>query len=293
MPPSQSAPRSRWVATVCDITVTALLLGLGYFYLPCIVIGIGIDRRIHRRPRPRPLPKKRIDIHRKRKAQQPQDCHFCSNLPPEVRELIYIAALGGRWIRMKRRMVEISRGYFESVIQSPGPRSGRPPTGQRNPQSPPLSDSISVALLSTCRQVYVEALPIMHCRNTFHFEAVDFACLFRASLGSYSLPDIRSISIVHVGNYRGDCAAPWVSVFPLVQKMGLQTLEFGFSAAAFEESSYDPFLGTEWVRGILAIKGLHRFRFFVRDMDEVSLSINRCLQRDLGLEPKVAEIEPV
>ncbi|KAJ6554210.1 hypothetical protein B0H19DRAFT_1293719 [Mycena capillaripes] len=287
----------------CNKTLKFLGLGLVFSCLPRIAILLccGGCKTCAARPPPElhnppPLPERHIDIGQKRLTKQSQGCTLLLELPLEIRECIYEAALGGRWISMKLGVTEASRekGHFvvQSTIYQPIDDSDELHSlpvddkwARRKPELPPSGEGIPIALLLTCRQVYLEALPIMHRRNTFYFQADQFAPIVLSSLGLYCLPNIRSISIVHYVDIPNENnTVPWESVFALIREMRLESLEFGFAGLTYKISEIRDasWIHSEWVHGILFNKkGLRRFRFFVRDRDRASSWIDRSFRQML------------
>ncbi|KAJ6554208.1 hypothetical protein B0H19DRAFT_1262596 [Mycena capillaripes] len=154
---------------------------------------------------------------------------------------------------------------------------------RRKPE-PPVGERILTALLLTCRQVYLEALPILYRRNTFYFQANQFTPTVLSSLGRYSLLNIRSISIVHyVDVCDQDLIPPWSYVFPLTREMRLERLKLGFAGLTDQILGVqdDSWRYSDWAYGVYALNGLHRFSFFMRDTDTTSCLINRTFQHVL------------
>ncbi|KAJ6554168.1 hypothetical protein B0H19DRAFT_1235603 [Mycena capillaripes] len=223
---SECGIRSR-CANACNKTLKFLGLGLLISCCPCFSIMLAMGNTAPPPLRhPPPLRKKGVDISGKRLAKQSQGCTLLLKLPLEMRECIYEAVLSGRWISMKLSTI------YQPIDDSDEPHSFPVDDewARRKPELPPLGERIPIALLLTCRRVYLEALPIMHRRNTFYFQANQFAPIVLSSLGRYCLSNIRSISIVHyVDIPHENNIPPWESVFALIREMRLESLEFGFA----------------------------------------------------------------
>ncbi|KAF8134725.1 hypothetical protein K438DRAFT_1997615 [Mycena galopus ATCC 62051] len=132
---------------------------------------------------------------------------------------------------------------------------------------------IPIALLLTCRQIYLEALPTLHQRNTFCFPADDFAALFSA-LGRHCLPHIRYLNIYAPYKYRHGYSLDrtWRTVFPNVRKMRLMNLALGFKNAHTATGPFrdiDAIMDTLWAHSVLGIRGLRRFRLSLKFVDGV------------------------
>ncbi|KAJ6567042.1 hypothetical protein B0H19DRAFT_1374373 [Mycena capillaripes] len=172
----------------------------------------------HRYPRhPSFSPKPRIDIRRLPQAKQPQSC-LLLKLPLEVRQCIYEQALGGRVVYLYfGAFCKVQAAYYQPVDYP-----------SVNPQKlDVLVDPIVTTLLRCCRQLYVEAQPILLQRNIFYFPVHELEMIVLTALGTHCLPDIRSVYLYH--NYRStQFVPPWAAVFPLLQRMHLTHLMFEF-----------------------------------------------------------------
>ncbi|KAJ7303753.1 hypothetical protein DFH08DRAFT_976785 [Mycena albidolilacea] len=92
---------------------------------------------------------------------------------------------------------------------------------------PAAVNQLSPALLRSCRQIYTEALLILHQHNTFSFCASHLEMLVRYGLGEYCLPDLHSI---YVYELRPSSASGWKDVFIVLHRMGLERVAFKFRA---------------------------------------------------------------
>ncbi|KAJ7269670.1 hypothetical protein C8J57DRAFT_1322704 [Mycena rebaudengoi] len=131
-------------------------------------------------------------------------------------------------------------------------------------RAPSQTDKLPVALLRACRQVYTEALPMLHQRNTFYLNAKDFAPTILAALGQYSLGDIRSVHLAYCSRriWRGR------SVFLLLPRMGLRSLTIEFQ----EEEWMDMYLDipdhsvdSPWCQDLLSLPKLQSFDVIFKD----------------------------
>ncbi|KAJ7691775.1 hypothetical protein B0H17DRAFT_1200892 [Mycena rosella] len=162
----------------------------------------------------------------------------------QLRERIYEQALGGRVIALWL------------LRSAPQRRYTAPPTFG-------VADGIPAALLRSCRQVYFEARPILHRRNTFHAHAWEFEDAVLAALGPHYLPEIRSLYLCH--NY-SDVSHARTTVSPLLRQMCLDNLTFEF---VLEGTELDPdsALLDAWAREFLRIPTLNRFDVFLKNGD--------------------------
>ncbi|KAF7375274.1 hypothetical protein MSAN_00414200 [Mycena sanguinolenta] len=225
-----------------------------------------------------PLPMSRIDIHDKPLAEQPQSC-LLLDLPLELRECIYDAALCGRWIRIKAEEKQnrlVSRwSWFDPF----GNAEDIDEAGDTDSLKSDPTAEIPISLLLTCRQVHIEALPILYQRTTFCFPALNFDSLFDASLGRYSLLNIRRLSIyvpyMYGGSYDFDDQSTWPTVFPLIHKMPhLESLALDFGKTIFTASGFfadsEVKMHTVWAHAVLSIRGLRHFRLSIKFVEGVS-----------------------
>lgn len=211
-------------------------------------------------------PATRIDIRDLPRAPQPQRCYLLLKLPLELRERIYWHALGGRLITIQI----ISSPHREfSIIRSqfyPAPDDlAHSPTQEVPPEG------IPTAFLFTCRQIYSEALSILHGHNTFHIWANQLEEVVRCALGYHCLPDICNVYIFHPDNMFQGCR--WTDVFAILHRMNLRRMGFKFAKFAIDPkfntgrepgSNPDPFeavLDTSWGRNVLGLKSRNLRRF--------------------------------
>ncbi|KAJ7119069.1 hypothetical protein C8R44DRAFT_789944 [Mycena epipterygia] len=248
------------------------------FCCPCVLILLGFRAAAPRRRRrgcvigpvhgpveayiyPPHLPTNRINIGRRPLAEQPANCRLLL-LPLEVRQCIYEAALGGRAICLK---LVASRAHKHCVVQSTCYDAVEDSLNTLDV----LADAIPTALLLSCRQVYLEALPILHRRNVFHFTVHEFQVVVLAALGRHCLPDIRSVYLCH-SYRRNPYVPPWAAVFELLQQMRLDSLAFEFEVEKLQRTELGPgrsLLDSAWGSRVVHIRNLRWFEFFFKDGD--------------------------
>ncbi|KAJ6622292.1 hypothetical protein B0H10DRAFT_1944688 [Mycena sp. CBHHK59/15] len=228
--------------------------------VPCILCLLclggkrGCVRKRPRLPDPRPLPTHRIDIRQNKITAQTRSCHLL-NLPAELRQLIFEMALGRRVVKLK---LVPNKQYNRLAIKTTCHRPSAAPGIPNDFHDP--ADKIPVALLLSCRQVYLEGLPLMHQRNTFYFDVEDFQAAVLCGLGLYCLPDIRSVHLYHSWHY-----ARWDAACCLLKKTGLDRLTLEFEIV--EWTALDPSIYTvdnDWCRSLLGIRGLRTLDLFFR-----------------------------
>ncbi|KAJ7490965.1 hypothetical protein FB451DRAFT_628542 [Mycena latifolia] len=241
------------------------------------------------------LPSTRIDISQRRLKAQPPGSHLL-RLPLELRQYIYEFVLGGRVISLKLVTSKLHKHY---VVRSKFYEPADVADGSRirlNSDIP--GERIPIALLFACRQVYLEALPILHRCNTFYFRAHEFAGIFLAALGRYCLADIRNIYLYR--SYRRrvyhSFVGPWMEAFELLKQMHLDCLifEFGVDQRDWRDLDLDmPVLNGWWTRYVVKIRNLRRFDLWFdhADASEVPTYRTDVAQklRDLMIGPKADE----
>ncbi|KAF7295862.1 hypothetical protein HMN09_01129600 [Mycena chlorophos] len=190
---------------------------------------------------PTPLPTNRIDLRIRPCAAQP-DSLFLS-LPRELRDCIYAEALGGRRVWMKVVPDHPNRRRYIFSYAVPRKEGDiRPDLG--------LLDPLCMALLRSCRQIYLESHSVLFSHNTFVFDSgTSLEHCIRAALGEWSLPVLRSVCINHPNR-----AFPTQRVFfdhpeltssgLLKQMKRLRRLDFQFNVISLRKSlpvaQYDP-----------------------------------------------------
>ncbi|KAF8209305.1 hypothetical protein K438DRAFT_1810816 [Mycena galopus ATCC 62051] len=241
-------------------------------FVPCLIYGSRLsERRFRRReaarPPPPPLPAARIDIWQRPWTEQSQSSRLLS-LPLELRRCIYDHALGGRLVKLH---IAASKYHKHYVIFSTCYEPVEDPDRILRLLIQPPADAIPVALLLSCRQIYLEALPILHQRNTFYFLAHEFHTAVVAALGRYCLPNLRSVYLRHdsgitaLGSSRPihQYDSQWPAMFALLRQMRLESLVFELdpdvAIDAAEPYPHCTVLDTAWARGLLSVRGLRRF----------------------------------
>ncbi|KAJ7310583.1 hypothetical protein DFH08DRAFT_898527 [Mycena albidolilacea] len=248
-------------------------VGIVLCRIPCILgatvtglLGARFWRCRTARPPPPPLPAARIDI-RQRPLTAHHQSSYLFSLPLELRQCIYEHALGGHLVKLR---LAASKGHKHYVIASMFYMPPEDPDKILNLRVHPPADEIPVALLRSCRQVYLEALPVLHRKNTFYFLAHEFHTVLLAALGEYCVHDIRNVYLRQdsVNKPGPTYASRWGAVFTLLKQMrGLECLSLELHAGVVVIDQTEPHplgavLGSAWGRGVLSIRGLRRFALF-------------------------------
>ncbi|KAJ7041941.1 hypothetical protein C8F04DRAFT_1390810 [Mycena alexandri] len=149
-------------------------------------------------------------------------------------------------------------------------------------------EGINPSLFLSCRQVYLEALPILYGSNTFYFLAHEVEAIVLPALGHYYLPEIRSVYLFETTSI----VPSWSGVFSVLQQMRLTTLAMciRLDQIGRSEGRDDP-LRAFWGRGMLGIRNLAVFELllFAGDVDQPAQQelIERC--RELMMGPEADE----
>jgi hypothetical protein len=152
-------------------------------------------------------------------------------------------------------------------------------------------DNVPIAFVLSCRQVYLEALLILHQRNTFRFLVHEFETVLLAAL---YLPDIRSIYLYH--DYTTCSHPPWSAVVPLLQQMPIERLVFEFSLPRLDWTGFSPHKGLldiPWARSVIGIRNLRYLDLFFKDGDPPEHPLYRSIiaqkMRDVMIGPGADE----
>jgi len=253
---------------------------------PCLLLQCaargGTRRRRHGcafvLPYPSPIPTDRIDIGQKQPLmEQPPTC-LLLHLPPELRHLIFEMAVGNRLVHLQMVPNErVDELMVRATFYMPSEAPDTP-----NPMLVP-AERIPVAILLSCRQVYLEALPIMHQRNTFHFSLEDFQPAVQYGLGQYCLPDIRSVYLYHSYPER-PLTRRWDPAFLTLQQMRLDALTLEFEILEWTELHPRTFsVNNAWCRNLLAIRDLRTLDIFFRHGNPADCPMHReTIKQTLG-----------
>ncbi|KAJ7262061.1 hypothetical protein C8J57DRAFT_1719632 [Mycena rebaudengoi] len=185
---------------------------------------------------PHPLPTDRIDIGQTQIEPQAEACRLLSLLI-ELRQLIFETALVRR-VLSQYLGEDPAHGYQRYRV-----RAHR-------------DSALPVALLRTCRQVYLEALPIFRQRNTFHFDLRSAPSIILGGLGLFSLPDIRSVELMVCG-HNSDSDTQFSATCRLLEMAGLESFALTF-VPNYHFDRRDFGMESDWCRSLLKIRGLRR-----------------------------------
>ncbi|KAJ7184600.1 hypothetical protein C8R46DRAFT_1064580 [Mycena filopes] len=222
----------------------------------------------------------RLDVRRRPPLDQP-NCALLS-LPAELRRCIYEHALGGHMIFVKLnhtwpRSDSLTHPHY--LVRTRYYDRDR----ARNLRDGPSKlgfpvEGINPALFLSCRQVYLEALPILYGSNTFYFLAHQVATIVQSALGPSYLSEIRSVYLFEIGRVHS-----WPDVSLQLQKMRLTTLSLTLESLYIQTKAGVDLVDTPWAHGILAIRNLRVFELtFTRDVVSQKELAERCRQLMIG-----------
>ncbi|KAJ7261861.1 hypothetical protein C8J57DRAFT_459340 [Mycena rebaudengoi] len=155
------------------------------------------------------------------------------------------------------------------------------------------TDRLPVAFLRSCRQVYLEALVILHQRNTYYFDVREFSPAVLGALGEYSFGDIHNVHLTH-------CTLlmwPRSSVFSLLARMGLRCLTVEFQEEEWmgilHLDTPDYSVSSPWCQNLLPLPKLQKFDVIFKDrfgaVDPADREAFKQQMRELIMGPAVAE----
>lgn len=143
-------------------------------------------------------------------------CHLLARLPFEIREEIYNYVLGSNLVHIVRKGCYLAHVRCYPLWRSDLVRGCRPAAARTCHDRAPLLASTAngnLALLQTCRQIYIEAVHAMYARNTFDFDHQDLFLLFSRSILPQRLAHIRSLELhLEVTNIKNTFA--WINPAP-------------------------------------------------------------------------------
>ncbi|KAF8166574.1 hypothetical protein K438DRAFT_1856983 [Mycena galopus ATCC 62051] len=168
-------------------------------------------------------------------------------LPLELRHLIFEMAVANRLFHIELAPTdEWSNCYIiKATCYVPPERPGTPKDLWD------AAESIPLALILTCRAVYVEALPIIHRRNTFSFH-----------LGQF--PHIREIYLYHPKHPVSSFI--WETAFDILRHMRLDTL-----ILELHSNDCAVVYNDAWRRRLLAIRNLRNLDIFFQCTEDSPL----------------------
>lgn len=216
-----------------------------------------------------PLPRERRALS---VSQKVSNAGLFDRLPVEIRHMIYVYALGGNLLHLIRTATSNEIGYHACEWSQPYfhhyHTAGKP------------SPKYGLCLLKTCRQIYIEASPVVYSTNTFGFwgaHSLSMFCEFSRTIRKDRLDSIASIYIncqaddyvssnAHarsspVDRRRNVFLQDWRQTWEVLatRMPGLKDLKVRLIKTYFPQLELA--LDEDWVKPMLDVRGLRRFGF--------------------------------
>lgn len=302
-----SAPNSIKMTSKAPISPVAFvcIMACCFPFIPCLqAVFLTEAYRRKRANDPKKVSRRRRKLSTSTRFASNVDCALLARLPIELRLEIYTYVLGGNLLhifQVPRRLAHKSchatpsKGYVRSccpITQRNNVRKGYPG---------PFS-SANIALLQTCRQIYLEAINVLYTTNIFDIDHLQTLIYLSKSIPPQQFATISTLHVswpvtYHATSYHGqvDSMNDWERFCHVVAtKMpGLRHFRVSLSHNAplsiHEESDQDV------IRPLLEIRGLRTFNLVThnvsftrqneRNMNIEILKLQLCLRQLLCAEP--------
>lgn len=271
-------------------------------FIPCLqAVFLTEAYRRRRANDPKKVSRRRRKLSTSANFSSNVDCALLGRLPIELRLEIYTYVLGGNLLhifQVPRRLAHKcchtspSKGYFRSCC----------PTTQRNNVRkgyPEPFSSANIALLQTCRQIYLEAINVLYTTNIFDIDHLQTLIYLSKSIPPQHFATISTLHVSwpvtnHGISYYGqvDGLRDWErSCHVVATKMpGLRHFKLFLSHSAslsiHEESDQN------WIKPLLEIRGLMTFNLVTHDVSVARrqenaeiLKLQLCLRELLCTKP--------
>ena len=228
---------------------------------------------------PKPLPKRRRALSVPRKRKPLTGLGALSRLPFEIRYMIYVYVLGDEVIHLDHIYGRPRIAHFRCEwTKAPEHLKAQSPYHSHNQHFTPdgKAGNGKMALLKSCRAIYVEASQVLYTTNTFAVYGVgnwETFLFFSKSIRPQRLASIADLYI----NTQVECFEPmWdmvkVSKFPQFNQEWKQMWDIISSdmvglriLTVHVKRTYKPLLvltlEAAWVKPMLQVRDLKRFRF--------------------------------
>nr|GAT47741.1 predicted protein [Mycena chlorophos] len=194
------------------------------------------------------VPTTRIDIAATPLATPPDNCRLLQ-LPTELRLLILELVLAHHtvqlWLKPMKHASESGPDLWcvRSTVSSPDVE--------------PDAESLESSITQTCRQLYLEGMPLVFQKNTLEFDIRYFVRIISEGVGLHWVADFRHLVL--------RCTPPsddktWLNIFKLLHAMKLESLVIDCEVI-YNVGSLVLTLAPDsrWGRRLLAIRGLQYF----------------------------------
>ena len=281
-------------------------------FIPCLqAVFLTEAYRRKRANDPKKVSRRRRRLSTSARFGSNVDCALLSRLPIELRLEIYTYVLGGNLLhifQVPRRLAHKcchgtpSKGYFRSCC----------PTTQRNNvrkgYGGPFS-SANIALLQTCRQIYLEAINVLYTTNIFDIDHLQTLIYLSRSIPPQHFATISKLNVSWPVTYdiipyhrQIDSINDWERFCHVVAtKMpGLRHLKVSLTHNA-PLSIHDE-ADQCWIKPLLEIRGLRTFNLETydvnitgrheRNVNAEALKLQLCLRELLCTKPAVPTPRP-
>ncbi|KAL8782303.1 MAG: hypothetical protein Q9213_005497 [Squamulea squamosa] len=218
---------------------------------------------------PKPLPTRRPRSLSSLPQNLQRESLLLSRLPLELRQEIYTYVIGGSLVHVLRKGKHLAHVRCKRQTETDFERYCRPHASYTCHSGMSTLGSTAngnIALLRTCRQVYVEAVEIMYAQNTFEFDHQDLFLLFSWNTLPQRLETIRHLHL----NCREDSfsssffkvefgSSSWIMMWQHIKEdmPGLKHLRVRILG---EQGSSHPSEDRWWVTPMLQLRGLKTFQ---------------------------------
>lgn len=238
--------------------------------------------RTHPSP-PRPLPRKRRALSTTPFSRTVNsNCPLLTRLPPEIRLEIYRYVLGDNILHLVQGVKRISHVRCRATTETDYVRSCRPLAANTAGRLLPGSTSNgNLALVKTCRQIYRESMHILYATNAFDLDYPTTLFYFAESIRPQHLacitklhvylPIVAQLWFSHIDDYPGRTPpydyTSWMRFWHIIaiQMPRLADLRLCLGVRMGGEHME---VTQGWIQPLLQIRGLRRFEFDVRYMDD-------------------------
>ncbi|KAL8904244.1 MAG: hypothetical protein Q9207_003405 [Kuettlingeria erythrocarpa] len=238
-----------------------------------------------------PLP---LPLHRPRNLsvlsfkESTTHCQFLSVLPLEIRQEIYKYVVGCKRVHIVRRGKQMAHVRCKCLDTADTDftrtcRLAARRTHQRDSRLASTSNG-NVALLTTCRQIYTEAVGILYSTNTFDFDHQDLFLFFARSILPQRLAMIRTLHLC-LGTANIDQPFPpsgepalngWSLMWETIgrEMLALRHLRLRLTEEDFSlypnlyPTLYPTLDGDYWVKSMLQVRNLTSFHLQLRPTSE-------------------------
>lgn len=232
------------------------------------------------------------------------DCALLARLPIELRLEIYTYVLGGNLLHIFQVPRRLAHKCCHTTPSKGYPRSCCPTTQRNNVRKGnqvPFS-SANIALLQTCRQIYLEAINVLYTTNIFDIDHLQTLIYLSRSIPPQHFATISKLHVswpvtYHAISYHGqvDGMNDWERFCHVVATKMPGLRHFKVSLTHSTPLSIHEEADQDWIKPLLEIQGLRTFHLVTHDVNVTRrhernvntevLKLQLCLQELLCTEP--------